>query len=71
VSWIFEPYEIGMSEGDLVEDRWNNDVGLVTGILWGKSNDELLPTWVTVLWAGTGEEGGWDAHALKKVEETS
>ena len=44
MSWIFEPYEIGMSEGDLVEDRWNNDVGLVTGILWGQPNDELLPT---------------------------
>jgi len=71
VSWIFEPYDIGFVKGDLVTDVWNDGVGLVTDILWGKPNDECLPTWVTVLWAGTGEEGGWDAHALKKVEESS
>ncbi len=71
MSWIFEPYEIGMTKGDLVEDRWNNDVGLVTGILWGKPNDELLPTWVTVLWSGEGKESGCTPDCLKKVEESS
>ena len=71
MSWIFEPYEIGFEPGDLVQNIWGEDMGIVTGILWGKPNDELLPTWVTVLWSGEGKETGCTPDGLKKVKESS
>ena len=67
----FPPYDIGFAKGDLVTTGGYDDVGLVTDILWGKSSEECLPTWVTVLWAGKGSSDQWDAEALKKVEESS
>ena len=67
----YEPYDIGFVRGDLVTNVWDDGVGLVTNILWGLEDDSCLPTWVTVIWAGEGKEEHWDAHALKKVEETS
>ena len=65
-----ERYDIGFVNGDLVTDVWNDGVGLVIDILWENPtyyHDECLPPLVTVLWARTGEEGGWDPHALKKL----
>ena len=67
----YEPYEIGFTKGDLVTNFWGDGVGLVSDILWGIQGNGVLPTWVTVIWAGTGKEEAWDAHALKKVEESS
>ena len=67
----YEPYDIGFVKGDLVTDFWGEGVGLVTDILWGVQGNGVLPTWVTVIWAGTGKEEHWDAEALKKVEESS
>ena len=67
----YEPYDIGFVKGDLVTNVWDEGVGLVTDILWGLPDDNCLPTWVIVIWAGTGKEDAWDAHALKKVEESS
>ena len=71
MSWIFKPYEIGFEPGDLVQNAWTEDMGIVTSILWGKFNDELLPTWVHVLWSGEGKETGCTPDGLKKVEESS
>ena len=67
----YEPYDIGCEKGDLVTTTWDKGVGLVTDILWGIQGDGVLPTWVTVIWAGTGKEEAWDAAALKKVEKSS
>ena len=67
----YEPYDIGFVKGDLVTNVWDEGVGLVTDILWGIQGDGVLPTWVTVIWAGTGKEEAWDAEALKKVEKSS
>ena len=67
----YEPYEIGFVKGDLVTNFWGEGVGLVTDILWGVQGNGVLPTWVTVIWAGTGKEEHWDAEALKKVEKSS
>ena len=67
----YEPYDIGFVKGDLVSDFWGEGVGLVTDILWGVQGNGVLPTWVTVIWAGTGKEEHWDAEALKKVEKSS
>ena len=67
----YEPYDIGFVKGDLVTDFWGEGVGLVTDILWGVQGNGVLPTWVTVIWAGTGKEEHWDAEALKKVEKSS
>ncbi len=66
---IYQPYDIGFVRGDLVSDVWDLDVGLVTDIIWGVKGDDTLPTWVTVLWSGKGEENMWEADALKKVEK--
>ena len=67
----YEPYDIGFVKGDLVTNYWGEGVGLVTDILWGVQGNAVLPTWVTVIWAGTGKEEHWDAEALKKVEKSS
>ena len=67
----YEPYDIGFVKGDLVTNIWDEGVGLVTDILWGLPDDNCLPTWVIVIWAGTGKEDAWDAEALKKVEKSS
>ena len=67
----YEPYDIGFVKGDLVTNYWGEGVGLVTDILWGVQGNGVLPTWVTVIWAGTGKEEHWDAEALKKVEKSS
>ena len=68
---IYQPYDIGFVKGDLVTNVWDDGVGLVTDILWGVPGDGVLPTWVTVIWAGTGKEEARDAAALKKVEKSS
>ena len=65
----YEPYDIGFVKGDLVTDFWGEGVGLVTDILWGVQGNGVLPTWVTVIWAGTGKEEHWDAEALKKMKK--
>jgi len=67
----YEPYDIGFVKGDLVTNFWEEGVGLVTNILWGIQGNAVLPTWVTVIWAGEGKEEAWDAEALKKVEKSS
>ena len=67
----YKPYDIGFVKGDLVTNFWGDGVGLVSDILWGIQGNGVLPTWVTVIWAGTGKEEHWDASALKKVEKSS